>query len=194
MTNVIRFAGVLVGVALAGSAKESGLVVLPLLLLVAWHQRRLTWDVGLVVGVGVGLVLPMLPTVWAIGGTPGHPVTQLSIASWLGLQSCGVWRMLSLEVWPWGLSIEHDYQHVADGWRSVAIGGLLALTLVSVYVASRWRLVALGLAWLLIAVGPRLLIRTPVSTLTEHQWYGSHLGVALLVAAIVAAYRTRRTA
>lgn len=130
---------------------------------------------------GLGWVLwtygnPFLTlTAWA--GT-----TVLPWSTWIPIQATAAVRLLGLFLLPIGQTVDYDYDFVTLPIRYACVL-ILALPPSLAYRLRREPLIAFGLAWALIAIAPRLLVQTPRSYFSEHQFYVPVLGLALCGAA-----------
>ena len=169
--------GVLLGAAVAIGAKESGVVVVPLLglLLVAWRAPQM-W--APVLGVA-SVATAMLPLAIDL-----NAATSATAWEWASLQAAGIWRMWV--GWPLGQSIEHHIQTVPVAWQHVALVAWLWVGVGSAYALRRWPSVGLGLCWLWLALVPRLLVQTQWTLIAEHQFYTATMGLGLAIAGLLA--------
>lgn len=124
------------------------------------------------------------PVEWInVGEAPGVTVTW---DRWLLLQAAAAHRLLGLVVVPIGLTVDYDYDALAQPQAGVlglvTLGGLACLAW---RVRQRRPRVAFGLAWVLIVIAPRLVIQTPRSYFSEHQLYLALVGVAMVVGSLV---------
>lgn len=161
-------------------AKETAIVGLPLVLLVATDRPRWIWGacgVGLVAGV---LALGGWSQLVNLGEMPGVSVTA---GSWFLAQATAAWRLVSQTLMPLGLTVDPDIDAVPHLLRWVSVAGLGALALLA------WRqrrtVIGLGLAWTLIAILPRLIVQTPQSYLNAHQFYVPVIGLLLAGSGLV---------
>lgn len=174
-----------VGLLIAYTGKETGLVALGLMPLVLWlagarrQARQLLWAalgaMVLFVGAGTAHVGGLL----ALGETTR---VRLDATSWLLMQAEAVYRLVVLSVAPFWLSVSPNITR--PSWAGVAALILLAGLL---DVAWRCRMRApmcfAGIVWCAVVAAPRFLIRTPLSPFNEHQWYLALPGVALVLVA-----------
>lgn len=147
--------------------------------IVAWRRTIIT---GAAMAAGVALVLGLELHGWSYERGAG----VLPAGQWALVQATAGARLCWLVVWPWaGQTVDYDYDAVTAGWRWLSAGGLVALTGLAYRVRRRAPMVAVGVAWILIVILPRLVIQTPRSYFNEHQFYVSLAGVALIVAGVV---------
>lgn len=185
--------GMLLSLGVGFLGKESavvGFALVPAVIAVSaprWHARPL-WAVT---------VLPVvLAAVCAFGGvmflggwssvmTIGESVDAKADAlPWILVQSTAAVRMLGLLLVPGGpFTVDYDYDLVPMVQRWLSACGLGMLCLMAWWLRRPAPLVALGLAWLLVVIAPRLIIQTPRSYFNEHQAYLLLPGFALLVGA-----------
>lgn len=168
-----------VGVGLGLASKESAIVALgliPLVRVAVGHAWRLTGAVcGLAVLAGVA---------W-FGGPTGIIErelysTHVSMLDWLLLQATATARLAWLALVPIGQTLDFDYDLIPVGVRALCVVALLGMTWLAWSLRRSAPLVAVGLAWMLIAVLPRLVVQTPRSYLNEHQFYVPLLGLAIV--------------
>lgn len=169
-------------VLLAGMSKEIGLVAIPLVALtrVCW-ARRVVGTRPVVVSLVVVLMAVCVArgsTLWAWATLTDVPWTE---GAWRQLGMIG--HLLSLAVWPAGLSLDHDVLDVAAWVPWLTASGGVGLALLAWRMASPLGLWALG--WVVITVAPRFVFRTH-EFLTEPQLYLSWLGVCVWLALAVA--------
>ena len=165
------------------AGKESAIVGLWLIPLVArqpprWARfSRATAATVAVLGLG-GMVAAA-----QVGEAPG---VHIGWADWLALQATAATRLFALTIVPVGQTIDYDYDAIPQIWRLLSIGCVTVLAGLTFWLWSRRRLVAMGLAWMLLVVLPRLIVQTPRSYLNEHQWYLALVGWAFVVVGLVA--------
>ena len=176
------------GLVLGLAAKESAVVTLglvPLARLISDHKWRLT--------VGSCAVVAIAAVIWF-----GGPVAianmeiysnQVSGIEWALVQSTALARLVWLAIVPFGQTIDYDYDIVPVAVRVLCVAALLICTTL-VWIRHRTPLTVFGLAWLFIAVAPRLIVQTPRSYLNEHQFYVPLIGLAVAGGGLI----NRRTA
>lgn len=98
------------------------------------------------------------------------------------LQLCAIWRYIGLVVLPIGQSLDHDFELIGLGWRALAVAsaGVVVLLVFFCWIARNVPVMTLALAWPLIALAPRLVMRIP-ELLNEHQTYLPFVGLWLLI-------------
>jgi hypothetical protein len=185
---------------LACLAKEVALVF-PLLLFV-WEATREPPREGVAREVALALALAVV-IVAALFALDGYR----SMLSWsLAFRSIGdnllangraIPLMLSLWVRPWALSADHDFD--ADGHLAVSIAGLglLSAMLLAAFALRRRRpMLALALAWPLIALLPTNSLIAKIDLVTEKPLYLAWVGPAIAsgagTAALILAARGER--
>lgn len=172
-----------IGVAVALTTKETGLVALPLVAMcwpragVAWlkDSPSAVWVLLMTVAAGLALLIPLVTT-W---------VSLAAMSRWdfAPLQAAAILQLLTNAVWPASLSIDHDPLVVAPWLRALALGGLIAWAVLAWRLRSHraWVLVA----WPLLMVAPRFAVYH-AETINEHQFYPAMVGVSVsLVAGVV---------
>ncbi|MBT8336349.1 MAG: tetratricopeptide repeat protein [Gemmatimonadetes bacterium] len=205
VTRVIGTLGLAACVALAFGAKESGVTLLLLLVLLEVGRAR---GVGGWLGVArreaprmvlvAGVVGFLLFVRWAVlGGLAGEDVTTVlaglsAPARWLTVLP--VWtEYLRLLVWPVTLSVDYDpgvlFPATGPAPVRVLLGGIVLAGAIAIATLGwrRNRTVALGVAWFLVTILPvsNLLVPTG-SLLAERTLYLPSVGLALVVAGLVA--------
>lgn len=186
-----------VAVLAAVCAKESAAVIVPLIAITdAFRNRRLSlWRYAVL----------LLPVVWM-----GYSIfrfdyltrAELTPMAYAATQATAVWRYLAITVLPIGQNVDHDFDLVAWGWRWLALAGIGVLALVPITASleyidgdhkrvlrtwDQWRgarPMAFGIAWFLIALSPRFVMRIP-EVLNEHQFYVPFVGLCLALSAIL---------
>lgn len=201
----LRLAAVVGCVALAVSAKESAVVVVPLMAITdAFRGRRLTWWRYGLLAVPVAL---MAETVIRFDYLSRSELSPLAYAA---TQATAIWRYLALAIVPIGQSVDHDFDLVAWPVRYLALLGIWALALIPMIGGLRsidgdkprgqdiyqlwdrlgsYRVVAFGVTWMLIALTPRFVMRIP-EIVNEHQTYLPFVGLWLLIGALAHGWLT----
>lgn len=158
-----------------------GIVLVPLTLLV--HQpQRVRWS-------AIGFRIAVLVAgCWWMRGIGTSAISPLQDAGhWALLQSGAAFRLMTLAVWPHGLTVDYDYDALSRWWFLASAASLAVLTWIAWTLWDRWRLAAFSLAWVLLVCLPRLIVQTPKSYLNEHQFTLAVVGVALGLAALLQA-------
>lgn len=167
--------GLLAALGMAG--KETAAVVVMLVPLCLWYQRGRGWGwVAALGGVGLGFVIRHETWYW-------WSLWHARPLPWALLQSTAMARVLALSVLPFGQTVDYDYARVPMVLEWFAASFLLAGVLWAL--VQRHRLRVCGVAWIACAVAPRLLVPTPASVLSEHQFYLPLVGVALILASLL---------
>ncbi|HSV92930.1 MAG TPA: hypothetical protein VLH81_07630, partial [Desulfobacterales bacterium] len=185
----------LLGAWVAVAGKESGVVVLPLLVLAGLVRGyRLPASRWVAVGVVVALLTGSAvvgPKVAALNhrlATVGTGASDLVPAqTWAEKQAQATWIHVGHVVWPRALTVDHDVD--ASPFPALA---LLLWLWVPVAAWLCWLVspvVGFGVAWVWVCVALRLVVQTPMSYLAEHQFYGALIGVSLLASALVGGRR-----
>jgi len=164
--------------------KESAalaIVLAPLCLLAfpraVWPIRWVRFAVAL--GVCVAAVMA-----WRIRGELDQPEMLITAGSWALHQVTATFRLITLAAIPLGQTIDYDYDHASRLMQIASVGGVVSLAVLVPLLWQRWRLEALGIAWVLIVCAPRWIVRSPRNYLNEHGFYLALVGVALTIAAV----------
>lgn len=190
----LNLVGIALGVLLAISGKQAGVVALLLVPLTIWVRRGHATQ-------GAPLWAPWwLPTLIALeliwGGVVWYgglravvnadlevglvSVTALTWDAWLLAQAGAVWYWLLATVWPALLTPDLDVDRLSGLVRGF---GLFTL-IVAAGVAWRCRtdrpLVTVALGWFLMGLVPRLIVQTPRSYLNAYHFAVSFMGLAVL--------------
>ncbi len=174
--------GVPVGLLIGLGGKESAIVALalmPLVLLCAPGARG--WKLA-ALAKGLLLIIGAAWTYRLVG--VGYPQLPQAPIQWALLQSAAAWRLCVLALVPWHQTIDFDYDAIPQLWRVAALASLMSLLCVIAHFWRTQRVVAIGLAWVLIVILPRLIIETPKSYLNEHQFYLALVGLAIGAASL----------
>lgn len=163
------------------AGKESAVVGLLLVPLVAWRSNRERWPAVM----ALALILAGIAFVgWSDlinrGEANGFTTTW---GAWLLVQSTAVIRLITQAVLPLSLTVDFDYDAVPLLVRIVSLVALLGLAAFAL--SQRRTLVGIGLLWCLLAVSPRLAAQTPKSYLNEHQFYTPFAGLVIAGAGLV---------
>lgn len=177
-----------VGALVAVGGKEVGIMALPL----AWLCRvwmgewRWSWRAVATVAMGLGVVLGLTALiVWTrIWGNEYLAVAERGGFPYLALQSTALWMYLRLALLPMGLTVDHDVEAVMRGIQVVTVVATTGLGVMAVRYRRTWPVPTLGIAWMLVALAPRFVVRIP-EYLRESQTYTPFLGVWLTLAATV---------
>lgn len=166
--------GLLIVLGLTG--KETAIVAVMLVPLCLWYQRGRPWGLLAALAWAVLGVLILRETATWWPWWQARP----ALGSWALLQTTAIARVLVLSVLPFGQTVDYDYARVPMALEWFAASFLLAGMIWAVLQPSRLRLC--GVAWIVCAVAPRLLVPTPASVFSEHQFYLPLVGVALVLA------------
>lgn len=168
-----RWLVALLGIGVALTTKETGLVALPLAAM-CWRGWR-TDSRWLVLAVHVGALAFLFPLVVMWSRIQTMPWWEFA-----PLQAGALLQILTNTVWPHTLSIDHDALVVAPWVRYLALVGLAAWT----GLVWRWRSSPLWLlaAWPLLMVAPRFVVYH-VETINERQLYPAMVGISFVLVA-----------
>lgn len=174
----------------AVSAKESAVVIVPL---IALHDyiigRRLSR------GRVLALAVPALGIAASVIRFDFTTRTDADALGYMALQATAVWRYVGLTIVPYGLSVDHDF--VVTPWivqYAALTSGLLVATLMAFWAHAigrenrQWRGegwerevgLVFGLTWTIVAVLPRFVVQIP-ELLNEHQWYFPMVGLSPVI-------------
>lgn len=178
--HLIAIPGVLLAGLLAKETAAVGFLLVPLVCLQQWPTllkdlRLYGWLPAMAIfgAIVIGLAGLIL---WPLRHLdPGTVGSERGVLGFLAIQSTAFWRYLPMVVSSYGQTIDHDFDLIphALGYAALlGIGGLYALAW-----KARGTLVGFGLAWTMIAVAPRFMIRIP-EFLNEHQLYVPMIGIA----------------
>lgn len=193
------WAGVLVAsVCAVGAiaAKETGVVVLGLLPLWRWWTRQRWSEAWLAWLAIVGSASAY--AAWHL--VPGRFLSTAAAPHgpfwYLAVQIAAVWRLLALIPWPFGFTIDHDFDVIGRPVALVALGLSLVLMAAAWRWRKRWPTLGFGVGWVTLALGPRFVV-SQGEFLNEHQMYlpmlGVYIAAALGSAQIGAGWSTRAT-
>ena len=157
--------------------KESAVVVVLLAPVVLWYQSGRAWAwVGAGAGIGLAVAIAYLTSRWFLGPVPAR-------GAWALVQTSAVARVTLLAVLPFGQTVDYDYLRVPvvlQVWSAVMVlSGLIWAVL------QRRRVLLCGVVWVACACAPRLLVPTPESVFSEHQFYLPLVGVSLILASLL---------
>lgn len=157
---------------LAIMSKESGIVVIPLVLGYLSSERGLSRRVLVGVG-GIGAALAAYLYSNAHFAPSGRSFIEHAL-----LQSAQLWHYLTMLVYPVGLSIDHDPAQFSVTLRVLSLAGTIAAVAVCAKCDRRCRLLV---AFIAISLAPRFLINIP-ETLAEHHMYLPMVAISGLLA------------
>lgn len=160
--------------------KESAIVGLPLAALVLAYQERETSTAAPAVRLTVAIVI-LVDLCRAFANAGEAPGATMVWPDWLQMQSTAAVRVFGVMVSGLGATVDYDYDAVPQLLRAAAPSGLAGLAWGAYAGRRRWPALSFGLAWMLIAVLPRLIVQTPRSYLNEHQAYVAIVGYAFLL-------------
>lgn len=160
---------VLMGLWACWSAKETGIMALPLLCLWKPPSKRVAVLSGaLALMVAVPFVLSL--SRWT---APAAGVWRF-----LALQSAALWRLAALAIVPVGFTPVHDWYAVPQALGMLAFCGTIALLVWSWQMRRTWPRVSFAVLFAGLALAPRFLVRVP-SLITEPHLYVPLMGLWL---------------
>lgn len=164
----------------AAVSKESGVVVILICLLPFWMHPDWTWSsikkFGLTVGLLVaGTGLPYVLTAW-------H-ASVVSPWLWMGQQMSAIWRHVGSSMWPLRLTADVDVYGLPS-WMVLIAGCSIVPFYLVIVGLRRWPALAFASGWVGCVIGLRLIVPTPGSWMSEHQWYQAMPGMCLGLAAL----------
>lgn len=182
-----RGVGIILAVFFAISAKQTGILVVPFLMLIRWvkePEQRTGWAIALAGCVVCGMLL--IPTIPADQGP--LPYTRF----WtMAYQSAAFWSLAGLVVWPHGFTIDMNIGAIAPFVALIAFVGVCGLAGLAWFVRHQAPFVLLALAWLLIQLSPRFVLSIP-EYFNQHQFYPAMLAVSLLLSLSVSRVMEKR--
>lgn len=156
-----------------------GLVLVPMTLRLCHPRSR-----GFIGVMWLGL-LTLMAIAWSVRGMGLLTETPIQSAfQWALLQSGATVRLISLSLWPRGLTVDYDYDALSRLWLLAAGASLAVLWWMAGQLWTGYRRRAFSLTWVLVACLPRLIVQTPKSYLNEHQFTLALVGVALGLTAL----------
>lgn len=174
---LVRGIGVILAVFFAMSAKQTGILVIPFLMLIRWvkePERRDGWAVALAGCVACGLTL--IPSIPADAGP--LPYNRFWTAAY---QSAAFWSLVKLVLVLRGFTIDMNIGAITPIVAWMALTGVLGLAGLAWFVRRSHPILMLALAWLLVQLSPRLVLSIP-EYFNQHQFYPAMLAVSLLLA------------
>jgi hypothetical protein len=179
--------GALLLFALACLAKEHALIFPALVL--AWELTRSERRAGVVRDLAIAIVLAAIVAVVLLG-TDNYrtllrgALSDKSIGENLLANARAIPQMLSLWVRPWALSVDHEFdERLQVGASIVGLAFLLAAAGVACAQRRRRPLLALAIAWTLIALLPTNSILAKPDLVTEKPLYLAWAGVSIALGA-----------
>lgn len=155
--------------------KETAGVAAMLVPLCLWYGRGRRWAGAAVLGGALlGLGILWRTATWLEGAHLGR---------WALVQTSAIVRLLALAVLPLRQTVDYDYARVPVLLQLYAVAMLLAG--IALVWRTRSRLLLFGASWTLLAAAPRLIVFTPWSVFSEHQFYLPLVGVSILVAGLM---------
>lgn len=174
---LIRGVGIILAVFFAISSKQTGILVVPFLMLIRWVQepeRRLGWAVALVGCIACGMTL--IPAIPADAGP--LPYDRF----WtMAYQSAAFWSLAGLVVVPYGFTIDMNIGAITPFAAMMAFVGVCGLAGLAWSVRKTHPFVMLALAWLLMQLSPRFVLSLP-EYYNAHQHFSAMIGWSLLLA------------
>jgi hypothetical protein len=176
---------------LACMAKEHALVFPALVL--AWELTRTEPRPGVVRDFAIAIGLAGIVAVGLLS-TDGyrvlldHSLSDRSIGESLLANARAIPQMVSLWVRPWALSVDHEFdQRLHIGASVAGLSLLLAAASIAFVLRRRLPMLALAIAWLLIALAPTNSLLAKPDLVTEKPLYLAWAGVSIALGAAVAA-------
>ncbi len=183
--SCLRGTGIILAVFLAISAKQTGVLVVPFLMLIRWVKepdRRLGWAIAIAGCVACGLTL--IPTIPADAGP--LPYNRFWTAAY---QSAAFWSLAGLVMWPHGFTIDMNIGAIAPIVAWMALAGVIGLAGLAWFVRRTHPILMLALVWLLLQLSPRFVLSLP-EYLNQHQFYPAMLAVSLLLGLLITSTKT----
>jgi hypothetical protein len=188
-------------VLLAVCAKESAAVIVPLMVLADIVRGRPLSKWWLVC-----LLLPIIAVAASVFRFDYLTRSEIGPLGYAATQAIALCSYLSLAIWPYGLSIDHDFELVPWIIRWIALVSVTVVTLAASLLlltssdeqGRRARLfevvgvpvvVLFGWLWVVVAFAPRFVMRTP-EVINEHQVLLPFIGLWLIFGAIVGGERS----
>jgi hypothetical protein len=160
--------------------KESAglaIVLAPLCLLAA-RPTKAVWGMLLIASLIAAVMIGVIRTDLVTADTSIHA------GAWALSQMTATFRLVCLAVLPLGQTVDYDYDHAARAMQIASVFGVLSLALLVPLLWQRYRIEALGIAWVLIVCAPRWIVQSPRNYLNEHGFYLALVGVSLVIAAL----------
>ena len=164
----------------AWSSKEMGIVGGPLVLLAVWRWQRprvprlvicaSAIGVGIYVGAMWGRFVGALTMVGNAGGS------FLAVRDYAVLQVGMIWKYMVMALWPIGQTIDHDALALGPVWLALSAAGCVLVLIAAWALWRRWPTMAWSITWVVVALAPRLVVRTS-EFITEPQMYLALIGV-----------------
>lgn len=171
----LRELGMLACLWLAFLAKETGAVAVGLLALwLYWRDSRLPWRV-----LAVGVIAALMVSAHFLSHLGSWTATAPPLGRFIGVQIAAIWRVFALLIVPVGLTPAHQWASMPPWMTVVAVLGAIVVLMGAFAVRQRVPAIAFALAWIVIALAPRVLVPVP-HPLTEHQFALPMLGLWLM--------------
>lgn len=110
---------------------------------------------------------------------------SVTMVNWFLIQSTAVIRLIGVTFFIASPTIDYDYDLIPVIVRFVAAAGFILASIVTFWYLRSGKRWAVGAAWLVLTILPRMFVQTPRSYLNEHQFYISGLGMAILVVGLL---------
>lgn len=174
----------LFGALVAVGGKELGVMALPLAgLCRAWLRPwRLTWRVTGATLAGALICLALVDRVLHVRVFGNLYVAMAERSPWayLALQTHALWTAVGIALVPIGQTVDHDVERVSHAAATVQVVLSALVVLGAGLLRRRLPLVTLGVWWVVVALGPRFLVRIP-EYLREGQLYTAGIGLWLIL-------------
>jgi hypothetical protein len=119
-----------------------------------------------------------------------HKFTAILSTSWsdwdrssnAAMQTLAFWREAALVIVPRGLTIDHDFDYVANPIVYASLAGFLVLVGLAWWYRRKWGWASFAILWAVLALAGRFVV--PIGEyINEHQWYVPMIGISLGLAA-----------
>lgn len=171
------------GALLAITAKPVGFMVFPLWLLWWWHRGQLRWKPVALMVAAAGVALAAMPGMQAL-----LPILAVEIHGF-PVECYAFLSLLSQFVWPFGLTVDHDFSRISPDASGLAILALIGILAVGIHCHRRQ--IGFALLWILVLIIPHLLIG-PQGYLAEHHFYSCMLGMVFLLTLTLQHFTSRK--
>lgn len=152
---------------------------------------------------GLWLVVPAVGLCVSVYWYEYRPIGHSPLGHWhyAALQATALWNYISMIPYPWGQTVDHDFEIIPVWFQGIALAGLFCwyclvwlVTLIgpSLYPEETDTISVVGLCanWILISVILRFVVRIP-ETLNEHQIYLMWVGVSVGIVTCISRFDRR---